>query len=408
MWLSSRRLNRAAIWAPALALLAGTAPATAAEWQLNPKIELGYLYDDNYRLNLPENANEVSGGVLDAQLEFRNEGQLTTFSFVPRVHSTYFPDDSDEDSNDYFGRLDLQRQGERFELGVRADYSQQTIASSEQPDSNIDSGLGETGGADAGIAVVNNRRDLARLRPTYEYELATRHRLEVNADLLDVGYDEQIPGAQVDYQNLGGSLGYAFELSPRSTLTVRGLASRYDVELEANSADAYGLEAEWSTRSERLTQGYLRAGVQQTQFEADPLTGADGETDTGYLAGAGLRWNFQLTELFVDGTHSVGPTGSGFVVERDQLRLRMTRLFSPRFSMFTGVRGTQDRAVKSDALYPTRQYASGDLGLEWRVMQQLAIVAAVDYTWQQFEGITEDATSSGATLSFIYEPRRPE
>jgi hypothetical protein len=148
------------------------------------------------------------------------------------------------------------------------------------------------------------------------------------------------------------------------------------------------------------------AGAQETRFDADPLTGAGGEKDTGYLAGGGVRWSVKLTELFFDATHSVGPTGSGFVVERDQLRLRLTHLFSPRFSMFTGLRGIQDRAVESDALYRTRQYATGDLGFEWRVLQQLSVVAAVDYTWQEFEGDTQDATSSGAANRG--EPRRRE
>src|ERR1700752_2524012 len=135
---------------PVLALAASASPAVAADWQFNPKVELGYLYDDNYRLNLPENANEVSGGPADAQAEIRAEGQLTTFSFIPRVHATYFPDDPDEESNDYFGLVDLQHRGERFEFGVRGDYAQETVASSVQPTSDIASGLGESGVADSG------------------------------------------------------------------------------------------------------------------------------------------------------------------------------------------------------------------------------------------------------------------
>lgn len=404
--MSSRNFVRTR--ALALALAASASPALAQDWQVNPKVELGYLYDDNYRLNLPANANEVSGGVLDAQAEFRNEGQLTTFSFVPRVHSTYFPDDPDEDSNDYFGLVDLERRGQRLELGVRGDYSQETVANSEQPTADIDSGLGETGGADAGIVTVRNRRDLARLRPTLEYEFAPRHRLEVAADALDISFDEQIPGAQVDYRSYGGSIGYSFAFSPRSTLTVRGLASRYDVDIEANSADALGLEAEWSTSSSEVMQAFVRVGAQQTRFDADPLTGAQEEDDTGFLGGGGVRWSVKLTEIFFDATHSVGPTGSGFVVERDQLRLRLTHLFSPRFSIFTGLRGIQDQAVESDALYRKRKYATSDLGFEWRVLRQLSVMASVDYTWQEFEGDTQDATSSGAALSFIYEPRRRE
>jgi hypothetical protein len=389
------------------ALGCGAPPAVATDWEVNPKLALGYLYDNNYRLTPPDTEIEVSGGVLDAELELRAAGPLTTFSLVPRARLTEFPDDPEEESEDYYGTLVWEHRTQVLRAALRADYSQETVASSEQPSTDIDSGLGETGGEDAGVAAIRNRRDLARVRPTLSYNFSARHRLDIGASAVDVSFKEKLPGAQTDYRDYDVNLGFAFITSPRSAVTLTALGARYDVEIEGNSADAYGLQLEWTTSASETMEAFLRAGAQQTNFEDNALTGEAGEEVTSWLAGAGIRRTVKLTELFLDATHSVGPTASGFVVQRDRLRFRWTHLFTPRFSMFTGVRGTRDQAVASNTAFRDRNYATADLGMEWRILQQLSLVAAVDYTWQEFDSEAfPGSESGGATLSFVYEPRR--
>ena len=40
--------------------------ALGADWELNPRVEAGYLFDDNYRLTAPGSEIEVQGPLLDA------------------------------------------------------------------------------------------------------------------------------------------------------------------------------------------------------------------------------------------------------------------------------------------------------------------------------------------------------
>lgn len=406
--MSSPDATRVCALTSALALAWGAASAQAGDWEMNPKLELGYLYDSNYRLTPPDTETEVSGGVLDAQVDLRMTNPLTQFSLVPRIRSTYFPDDPEEESDDYFANLDWQHRTELLRAGVRAEYSEETIQSSEQPTADIDSGLGETGGADAGIiAGIRNRRDLVRLRPSMTYELSQRGQLALSAHALDVDFERIVPGAQTPYRQLDLYAGYGFKSSPRSVVTVSALASRYDLEIEANSADAYGLQVDWTTSATETMRTFLRAGAQLTTFKDNPVTGAAGEEITTWLAGAGLTRTVRLTELFLDATHSVGPNSSGFVIQRDQLRFRTTHLFTPRFSLFGGVRGTRDDSLGNETRFRTRIYATADVGVEWRVWQQLSLVLSVDYTWQDFEDDPLSAsTSGGGTLRFVYEPRR--
>lgn len=405
--MSYRDGTRAGAVAAAVALALGAGPVGAADWEMNPTLELGYLYDNNYRLTPPDLEDEVQGGVLDAQLELRASGPLTQFSLVPRIRASYFPDDREDDSEDYFARMNWQHRTQVMRALVRADYSQESVINSEQPSSDIDSGLGETDGADAGIVVIQNRRDLARLQPSLAYDFSQRHRLEVSADALDVTFERKIPGIQTDYRAYGLNTGFAFTHSQRSAVTVRALASRYDIDIEGNSADAYGLEVEWSTDATETVRAFVRGGAQQTIFEDNELTGTPGEEVTTWLAGAGLQRSVKLTELLLDAMHSVVPNSAGLVLQRDQLRFRLKHLFTPRVSMFTGVRATRDDPVASDSLRPTRTYATGDLGFEWRVLQQLSLVTSINYTWQEFESDdTSGSESASAMLSFVYEPRR--
>ena len=109
------------------ALLAGvlSLPAGAADWEMNPTLEAGYLYDDNYRLASPGNEIKVSGPLADAQLEMRALTQTGEFSFTPRVRATYFPSETSLDAVDYFANVDWLHHGQRFESRVLGEFADQ-------------------------------------------------------------------------------------------------------------------------------------------------------------------------------------------------------------------------------------------------------------------------------------------
>src|SRR5688572_33351858 len=86
--------------------------AVGADWEFNPRVEAGYLYDDNYRLTSPGTETSVQGPLADAQLEFRSRTPTNDFSFTPRVRATYFSDEQELDYVDYFGLLDWRYEGQ--------------------------------------------------------------------------------------------------------------------------------------------------------------------------------------------------------------------------------------------------------------------------------------------------------
>ena len=370
--------------------------AGAADWQFNPTVEAGYLYDDNYRLSAPGAEIDVQGALLDAQLEMLNLTQAGEFSFTPRVRTTYFPDDRDVDTTDYFGTLDWQHRGQRVTSRVRGDFSQQDVVNSEQPDADVDSGLGDPVLGDSGRVLVRNRRTRASVEPSLEFDLSARRALQFQANYSDVSFDREIAGAQVGYNSADVTAGLVSRLSELSSLTTRLRGARYDIESQGVT-NSYGAELQWDTRNAADTRKFVRVGAQNVEL-------VDGGSETAWLAGAGVSFVLGRNELFADLARSVGPSAAGVVVARDQLRLRWTRAMTPRLSILAGLRGTHDDDVDRDSDFQSRTYATGDVGLQWRWQEEFSLQFAYDYTWQEFENTDFDATSNGASITFLYQP----
>jgi hypothetical protein len=381
-------------------LLAGamSLPASAADWEFNPTLEAGYLYDDNYRLATPGNEIKVSGPLADAALEMRALTQTGEFSFTPRIRATYFPDQTDLDAVDYFANLDWQHRGQRFESSVVGELSQQDVVNTEQPDVDSGGDLGEPDFGDGGIVLVPNRRTRANIRPLLVFEVSPRRDLIFDAGYLDVSYDEQIIDAQTDYTTADVSAGLRARLNETMTLTTRLRGAQYDL-AASDKTNAYGAELQWDTRSVTDTRTYIRVGAQNVEL-------IDGGKELAWVAGAGISKIFGRNEVFADLARNVGPSSAGLIVTRDQLRLRLTRAMTPRLSFLAGIRGTHDEEVDPLDTFVPRSYATGDVGLQWRWQEEFTVRAAFDYTWQEFDEASTDATSSGATVSFVYQPQQ--
>lgn len=354
------------------------------------------MYDDNYRLTIPGTELDVQGPLADVALEIRALTQANDFSITPRVRSTYFPNQKDLDATDYFTLLDWRYTGQRANTRVRGDFSQQDIINSEQPGADVDGDLGEPDFGDAGRVLVANRRTRLQLQPSVTFELSPRRELQFEVAASDVSFDREIAGAQVDYNTYGAAAGLVFRNTERSSWTLRARGGRYETDLD-ESTTTIGLQLQWDTRSAADTRTYFRVGAEQLEF-------IDGGNDISWVAGAGVSFQRGRNDMFIDLSRSIGPSNAGLVISRDQLRLRWTRDMTPRLALVMGVRGTYDDSVDPDAIYQARTYATGDLGLQWRWQEEFTLRVGIDYTWQEFEDGIDDATSSGAMASVIWQP----
>lgn len=382
--------------AVALALGAGAAARADALWEFTPTVQAGYMYDDNYRLSQPGEEIQVNGPMVDAALEMATLTQTGQLTFTPRVRATYFAQQDELDSVDYFGQMDWKRNGQRFDTRLRADFAQQDVINSEQPNADVDSGLGEPVFGDAGRIIIKNRRTRYAVQPEVSWELSQRNRFEIAANYADVSFDHPVTQSQVGFDTTELLAGVRTRINERTTLATRLRGGYYDIEFR-DVTKAYGLEVQWDTRTIKDTNRFFRLGAQNVELPT-------GESTVAWLAGAGVSLLLGRNELFTDVSRSVGPSSAGVVVARDQLRLRLVRAMTPRLNLLVGLRGTHDDDVDDTSSFVPRSYATADLGIEWRMKEEWSIRLAGDYTWQKFQNDNEAADSSGAMASIIYQP----
>ena len=371
----------------------------AVNWELAPRVQGGYRYSDNYRLEQPGGEVEVSGAEADAKVTLRNVDPRTRFEVTPRIRATYFPDEQEEDSTDYFLGASLVDETPRRRMGIAADFSREDVVRSELPGADeIDGDLGDPQAVDSGRTVQRNRRDLIRIAPSFGYDFTERYRMELQARYVDATFDKQFAGVQQDFTDAGVSAAFGFQYSQRSSLLFRALASQYKTSFDT---DAYGGEVEWTTDFSPTSRMYVRLGTQDTKPEG-------GSSDTTFIGGIGGRWMSQRNELFLDLTRTVGPIAAGTIVERHQLRIRIDHDISPRVALLLGARASRDEDIDDAGTYPTREYATAEAGVEWRVQRYLALTASYNYRWQEYADEVSDRSANGFLIGVIYEPKRLE
>jgi hypothetical protein len=383
---------------------AGSSVAIAADWSVEPKVALSAVYDDNHRLTEPPvDPVEVAGAALDALVVLGVDTPRTSFDFVPRFQTDFFPDDSEEETESISLRLDLDHRTEKASLGVAANYYDEDLLWGFLPVARASDELGNPVlGEDIDSSSVVNERQRFDIRPEFSYAVTPRWAVDLAMEYIDVDYSKTVEDESVPYQYFNTSAGLRYRLSDTSDVTIRGGFGRYEPEGDVDT-NGYGVNAEWSRRASETSEVYLRGGFNRVEI-AD--SAGDLDWESGFSGGGGVRWQFEVTSILVDATHYLDPNSTGSVVTRDQLQFWLSRRFAPMFSMHIGARGIQDRAVGDASEFRDRKYATGTLGLDWRFTRQFSLVAGYTYVWREYEDRPSAADSNALRLGVVYEPKR--
>jgi hypothetical protein len=393
----------------AAALVAlGAQPAASADWQFNPKIEGGFEANSNYRLFASGFEDRVYGVFTNAAFQFRFLSPTDDFSITPAVYASELPDSTEDNTTDPSVNLNWTHTGQTFTTGLFSQYLRQSVVQADLTTANnVGNQLGNPVGGDSGYLTQHDRRQLAEVTPTLTADLTQRWHLNVTADYVDVSYHPVITGFNVGYNSANATVGLIRDLSQRMTLTVRGLIAQYDPQgADVGTTRSYGAEGEWGYHISQISQAYIRVGAERSSFEQVAGTAAAPDT-TGVVAGAGMNWNYQVTQVFLDATRTVEPNATGYTVDRNQLRLSLTRLLSPMFSGEVGGRYYRDSPTEPTILFADRNYGVGYVGFKWRFRRAWTLNGEYDYTYQHYASAPPVTESSNAVvLSIIYEPNR--
>jgi hypothetical protein len=381
-------------------LLAGV--ASAADWSVDPRITLNAVWDDNRRLTpIHGQEIEVTGAEIVALLDIRAETPRTTFYVTPRVRSTFYPDESELETTNGFLDLGFEGRGLRSSGGFDSYYSRQETVGSFFPDANGGGGLGEPDpGEDIGNSPVTNVERRFRVRPTASFDLSERLVLGLDVGYLDVTYDTQEANQRQDYTSEFARADLGFKVTPQHTIALGFEGARFEPE-DGEAADSQVVDLEWSNRVSETSRVYVRGGANRVEtLDANGVQ----QWEDGFSGGAGVRWDFEVSKLFLDATHSLDPSSSGRVVVRDQLRLRFERRLSPVTTLFLGARGIRDDRPDDVANLQDRDYWTASASLDWRFKEDWTRSGGYDYVWRKEENDPDAAVSNRLHLGINYHP----
>ena len=74
--------------------------------------------------------------------------------------------------------------------------------------------------------------------------------------------------------------------------------------------------------------------------------------------------------------------------------------------MLLGLSGYHDISLDNTAVYPGRDYVTGQAGLEWRMQRALALTATYTYRWQNDDRFPSDVSANGFLIGVVYQPKR--
>ena len=430
--MSSRNAHSVALAGVTLAasLLAGTR-AYAGNWDFEPRIELGGEYNDNYRLAESGTPKIPAYGTLaDVAMGFVLIDPRSELDIVPRVHSSFFPDDHEDQSTDGYLNIGGNYHFLRGILSGTASYANETVISSELLPADFPGvGLGQVIGEGTGRVSIHNRRQLEQVAPKFTFDFTPRYHLVADANIEAASYTNNLSASsgltaaqqaqyvQVGFKNFYGSAGVQYDITQRQDIIWRLIGSEFmpdhatvlgtgptatPINSDSTNTERYGGEAQWDTKPNDVMQTYVRLGVNEVHAD----TAVDGVINkTLLVGGAGVVWTYQLSQYIIDAVRDLSPSAAGAVIQQDEFRGRMLRAIQPRLYAVLAARYVRVRGASQTILgVQGSDYAAASAGLQFQITPNYRLATEYDYTWQKFQG-EPYAASNGISVSIIWQPQ---
>lgn len=403
--------------------------ARADNWELNPRVEVGGQYNDNYRLAESGTPKiPAYGALVDAAMGFSLHDPRGELDIVPRVHSSFFPDDHEDQSTDGYLNLGGEYHMQRASFSGTASYANETVISSELLAASFPGvNLGQVVGEATGRVSIHNRRQLEQIAPKMTFDFTPRYHLVTNVVLENASFSnnlnvsgltaqQQAQYIQVGFKDVYGSAGLQYDLTQRQDIVFRLLYSRFmpdhatvlgtgptvtPIQSNSTDTDRYGGEVQWDTKPSDTMQTYVRVGMNEVHAN----TAVDGVINrTLLVGGAGVVWTYQLSQYILDGVRDLSPSAAGAVVEHDELRFRILRALQPRLYAVVAARGVRVQGASQRILgVQGSDYAAASVSLQYQLAPSYRLATEYDYTWQRFQG-EPYAASNGIAVSIIWQP----
>ena len=398
------------------ALVVCTLPGSAfADWESTPDVRMEIEANDNPRLGQQpgELGSDEFGDhtatrmLMDARVRLRNAGPRGEVMLQPRVRVDAYSDQADDDleRQDFYLGSRAAYNWRRANAGVNLNLARESIISSELPDTqpiSPDDPIDDPIDNETGLLVLLDEfRNRMNLAPYAAFTISERSAILLEARRIDVSYTGPELRGRSDFNDTSLSIGMGRTIDSRTSATARLIASRFEADATGNETDTVGVEGSFTRELNELWTFNLTTGLQRSDFSFVEENGEIVDNAaTNYTMSISFGKRTELSSIDIGLFRFLTPNAVGFLVERNELRLRFTRQLSERLQAGFGFRAMETGAL--DREIRDREYLRADFDIEWAFTPSWSFAARYGAMDQEFSGERLDGTANMLSVGAVY------
>lgn len=386
---------KAVAGAAVLAAMISVATARAAEWIVQPTIDLASIYEDNVELATGPHTSS-SGYILVPRISLDRNTETSKMDLDAYAAFTDYQRGDVEDRSESAASLRSYSQtSERGTLGLDAELRRDTLFErfSEAR------GVGDLRDVDIGVSTSTRvRRNYVAANPYFDWQLTERSAMRLGYRLTDVRFSDAEGTGLVDYKEHFVSGSYSRQLSEKDSASISANMIRYRPDATTSEADTVQLVAGLTRKFSEATKGAVAAGVNRT----DQTEAGVEDSSSGVILRAEIEQRSEISELDAVLSRDVAPSGIGRTLGTNQFRIRWLRKTAPTVDFVLDGEALRTRVLEGSDPATDRRYLQIALSLRWHWLEDWAIGGGYRYRRQKYDAESDSADSNAVFLGVSY------
>lgn len=383
----------------------------AAEWSVNPSVSVREDYNDNIQLStLPHDS--VWSTVVTPAVSFSRETGIDSVSAGARFNARRYSGNQISDRNDQYYTFSGKNSTDKNQFGMAASLTRDSV-----------------------VEQVLNQRDFVTLNPSWTARLGERTSLTVDYRYDKLKYLDAVNTSQTGYENHSFSGKWIYLFSERDEVTASAYSSNYKTSSGSRKSDTSGAQVQARHKFSETLVGLASLGRRTTKttvkdrqcvgghdevflqtlvstcflkdlgFQGLPGTWQQVDvvdTDSGSVLTLSLNQNTETSGMGAEFTRSVSPSGNGYLVEADSIKLSANKSLTPNLSLQLNVNAIDNRYVGNVSSGNNSRYYNISPALTWRMTEWWTLGAGYAYASQKYKAATSSANSNAVYVNLTY------
>jgi hypothetical protein len=392
---------RAAAAAGAAAAAFGAA-AGAADFYYQPIVSLSTSYNTNIDLE-PTNRQAAEGYFADVATNIGIATPQSDTMLQPRLLYNYYPSASQRNRLEGFLNLNHRYSWQRDRFTLAGFFDHRDDVNAEQPSAvanPVNPDLGNTSPS-TGLVQVGTTRNYTILDPTFSHLLTPLSSIGFAAEYQRMDYSPQNTNGHLDFNYYQGRLFYAKTIDLRTDFQIGAYGSKYQSGSIDSHSTSGGVQLNGGYNWSQVLRSDLTVQWQHTKFQ---------ETSPNQIDVSNNPWAATLTTTYKEQISSyrfsigrtIYPSSAGGLYTTDQVRGQYDRDFTQRLHFTGAVRYFRDRTTTGVSGDTTRDYATGNVRMEYMLSRTFFVAGSYTYVYQKYRVQTNSAEASVVGVSFGY------